>query len=472
MQKREFFQAMYGGNGYFMELRAIHVGGGVRARTFVTTWKDVEQFSIKYGRDAEIYFGVAPRIKSGEGGGATNCRPPAALWIDADDERAARAELAMFDLDPSVIVRSGRGLHVYWMLRDMPDDMDQIKLALRQLAKRLEGDMRSAEPAHVLRIPGTMNHKYSPPRMVEIEEMRLDRLYDFSKIVDATTLKSAAYIKGRAYMDELPPAIQGEHGDDSTYAAACVLVRDLGLDHDDALSLMLEWNQKCAPPWTEAELMKKIRGADAYGTNEKGVSDPAVDFEEVAKSNGDANIGPIEESNFTKLSKKYKIVNDNGTLHVYEKIRNEELNCEEWRWSRRKDFLEICQSVERLPLYQYKHGKTKEGDPKYKYMPTGQYWLDHWPRKETFNGITMRPECREERTPDGMLNMWKGFAYMPKPGVWSIFKNFIFESICRWDPESYEYIMNWMARAIQYPAKPAETAIVLKGKKRTGKGTF
>ncbi len=147
-----------------MELRAIRVGGGVTGRLWADNADEVEEFALKYGRNSEIYMGVAPRTR--RGGGLADCALPTALWIDADNEKDTRAELALFDLDPSMIVRSGRGLHVYWLLNGAgPRDQDQVKQALRQLATRLDGDMQSAEPAHILRVPGTMNHKYSPPRL-------------------------------------------------------------------------------------------------------------------------------------------------------------------------------------------------------------------------------------------------------------------------------------------------------------------
>lgn len=438
-----------------MELRAIRVGGGVVGRLFADNVSDVEQFSLRYGRDAEIYMGVAPRMHDGNGSLA-NCAMPTALWIDADDAAATRAELALFDLDPSMMVRSGRGLHVYWLLHDVPKDMSQVRAALRQLAVRLEGDVKSAEPAHILRVPGTMNHKYSPPRPVEVEYIN-DQRY---KIEDFLPSASAAFLKGMAYMAELPPAVEGKHGDDATYRAACVLVRDLGLNAADALRLMLEWNARCSPPWTEGELMKKIRGAEAYGVSEKGVGDPAVDFEGLANSNGD--VGPISESKIKWLTEKYKVVNDNGVLRIYTTVRDETLGRNQWQTSRRTDFLELCRSVYKLP-------KVQRGD---KYVEMGKFWLDDWPGKNTFTGITMRPECSTERTPDGMLNMWRGFAFEPRPGSWALLKSLIFESFCQWDDKSYDYIMDWMARAVQRPWEPAGTALVFRGKKGTGKGTL
>src|SRR5262249_10964192 len=39
---------------------------------------------------------------------------------------------------------------------------------------------------------------------------------------------------------------------------------------DEALSLMLLWNERCVPPWQEADLAKKIAGARKYGKEPYG----------------------------------------------------------------------------------------------------------------------------------------------------------------------------------------------------------
>ncbi len=453
-----------------MELRAIKVGGGVVGRQWADNAEEVEKFSLRYGRDAEIYMGVAPR--TGRGGTLADCALPTALWIDADDEKAARAELALFELDPSMMVRSGRGLHVYWLLNGKgPRDQDQVKQALRQLATRLEGDIKSAEPAHILRVPGTMNHKYVPFRPVEVEYIRDDLRYKIEDILSATTPtskpRSAAFLKGRAYLADLDPAVQGEHGDDATYRAACVLVRDLGLDEADSLELLREWNQKCIPPWTEGDLLKKIHGAENYAVGDRGAADPSIDFEEVAGlKEDDADF--VTKSLTQKLTERFYVVNDNdGKVRIYEKTRDMGLSRDFWKSYRPQDFLEMCKYVMHLPLK--KRGETKTGDPVY--APLGKIWLET-NGNQTFNGMTMMPECGDKRTPDGMLNMWTGFAFKPQAGSWVMLKNLIFESLCRWDASSYDYILKWMALAVQRPWEPAGTALVFRGKKGTGKGTL
>ena len=70
-----------------------------------------------------------------------------------------------------------------------------------------------------------------------------------------TALESA-----RAYLAKLPAAVSGAGGHRATFAAACWCVR-LGLDDSDAMALLREFNQRCQPPWKEAELAHKLRDA-------------------------------------------------------------------------------------------------------------------------------------------------------------------------------------------------------------------
>jgi hypothetical protein len=70
--------------------------------------------------------------------------------------------------------------------------------------------------------------------------------------------------------------------------------------------------------------------------------------------------------------------------------------------------------------------------------------------------------------------LWRGFAVTPRPGDWSIFKNFIFEIICGHRPEINSWVLAWMARLCQDPGgdRPG-TAIVLRSEaKGTGKSSF
>src|SRR5262249_54047363 len=155
--------------------------------------------------------------------------------------------------------------------------------------------------------------------------------------------------------------------------------------------------------------------------NDRGVGDPAIDFEGLGgEMNSRVNAGPAESS-LTKLSDMYKVVDYDGTLRIFRKMRDSSLDRDKWVSYRRRDFLEVCQSVLQLPRVEC--GARANGDPKY--MPMAEFWLDQWRGKKTFKGMVMMPECSDERTPGGMLNMWTGFAFDPRPGSWGILKNLI-----------------------------------------------
>lgn len=70
------------------------------------------------------------------------------------------------------------------------------------------------------------------------------------------------YERARAYIAKMEPAVSGSAGHDKTFKAACAMVLGFGLSQDDALSLMREYNATCQPPWSERELVHKVKQAD------------------------------------------------------------------------------------------------------------------------------------------------------------------------------------------------------------------
>ena len=62
-----------------------------------------------------------------------------------------------------------------------------------------------------------------------------------------------------AYLAKIPAAISGQRGHDRTFHAACVLVKGFGLTVDEARPFLAEWNERCVPPWSAAELEHKLR---------------------------------------------------------------------------------------------------------------------------------------------------------------------------------------------------------------------
>jgi hypothetical protein len=75
--------------------------------------------------------------------------------------------------------------------------------------------------------------------------------------------------RASAYLARIPAAISGHAGHDQTFVAACALVHGFALDEGTALALLRDYNTRCSPPWTEKELIHKIRSATATATHTK-----------------------------------------------------------------------------------------------------------------------------------------------------------------------------------------------------------
>ena len=77
--------------------------------------------------------------------------------------------------------------------------------------------------------------------------------------------------RSRAYLAKVPGAVEGNGGDTHTFTTACHMVKGFGLAEDEAFSVLKEWNlEKCVPPWSDEELLAKIRNAEKYGNEPIG----------------------------------------------------------------------------------------------------------------------------------------------------------------------------------------------------------
>jgi putative DNA primase/helicase len=106
---------------------------------------------------------------------------------DFHSKADALAHIMALMVPPSVVIDSGGGYHCYWLL-DQPfaieTDGDRQYAANIQTAwnQYVGGDHTVHDLARVLRIPGTLNHKYSPPSPVEIVDWQPERLYSLGSI--------------------------------------------------------------------------------------------------------------------------------------------------------------------------------------------------------------------------------------------------------------------------------------------------
>jgi hypothetical protein len=74
-------------------------------------------------------------------------------------------------------------------------------------------------------------------------------------------MKISPFERARRYIAKCLPAISGQGGHSAAFYVACLLVHGFALAEADALVLLREFNQRCLPPWSDAELIHKIQSA-------------------------------------------------------------------------------------------------------------------------------------------------------------------------------------------------------------------
>ena len=90
--------------------------------------------------------------------------------------------------------------------------------------------------------------------------------------------------RAAAYLERLPPSIDGSGGHAALFNAAAVLTRGFAMAEEDSLPLLMAWNKThCQPLWSEPELRHKLRSAAAsqrplgyLGNDAKTLSKPCA----------------------------------------------------------------------------------------------------------------------------------------------------------------------------------------------------
>lgn len=152
---------------------------------------------------SNVYFGVGlrkPQLNVSQRGAKNDITALTSLFLEIDIDggnhkkenlptyEEAMAVLDTFSLEPAIVNHSGGGLHVYYLL-DEPIylEAEEDRKQASSLLKRLENVIHEllshkgkvadsvAELSRVLRPPGTLNHKYDPPREVKTIHFKENR---------------------------------------------------------------------------------------------------------------------------------------------------------------------------------------------------------------------------------------------------------------------------------------------------------
>ena len=103
-----------------------------------------------------------------------------------------------------------------------------------------------------------------------------------------------------------------------------------------------------------------------------------------------------------------------------------------------------------------------------KIIPLGVAWR-RWASRRQYEKVTFLPG---QELPANLYNQWHGFAAEPAAGECGRFLGYMRDVLCNGDLDCFAYLLGWSARAVQQPSRQGEVAVVLRGRKGTGKSFY
>jgi hypothetical protein len=198
------------------------------------------------------------------------------VFLDADKngQDVLAAIAARRDLPPPsyVLHSSPNRLHVLWQVEGFTKET--VATLQNRLAEELATDKAATSCAQLTRLPGFVNHKYTPAPIVaavygaSVSRVRADAFREAvgpAQACSPPATSSDILERARRYVAAIPPAVQGRSGDVATFKVCCRLVRGFHLTAEQALSVLHQWNSRCTPPWRERELQAKLASAIRSG---------------------------------------------------------------------------------------------------------------------------------------------------------------------------------------------------------------
>ena len=261
--------------------------------------------------------------------------------------------------------------------------------------------------------------------------------------------QAAAIARARQYIEhDAPLAIEGQGGDQTTYAVAC-RVRDFGVDIDGAFALLSEnWNDRCSPPWDLDALADKVAHAYTYAQDTPGNAAPEAVFK------------PIEtltdsEHPFAKLNRVYAYLVKGDTVLF-------ETNDEKGRPV--TDHMTVQGFNRTHAAWKMQVGKRSE--------PVTSMWMEHESRR-TYERIVFAPKGDAGAQ---FYNLWRGFSVEPAatsdhPAV-SRWLDHCLNNVCQGDAKLNAWLVGYFAHMVQKPWEKPLVALVFKGSKGVGKNAL
>ena len=113
------------------------------------------------------------------------------------------------------------------------------------------------------------------------------------------------------------------------------------------------------------------------------------------------------------------------------------------------------------------HARRKFDQTTGRQVGIGRWWIAQEARRQ-YDGIVYAPNTDDPTK----LNLWTGFACEARSGDCSRYLRHVHDNVCSGNDHYAEYLLSWLARAVQQPGNAGEVAVILRGKEGVGKGVF
>ena len=334
----------------------------------------------------------------------------------ADFDGSPLSNLDRIPLKPSFTVNTSPGkYHVYWLIGDCP--LEQFKPMQQKLAQILDSDPAVCDLPRIMRVPG-FYHLKGDPFMVTIDCPEQVNRHSFADIKNA--ISSLAPVNEVTTRYSLKMGCNEGSRNTALTSLAGRLIHDCVSD-TAAIQSLMEWNTRNTPVLPDEEIISTYHRIKAKDDAEHGESRHIL----------------------KQLNENHAVVMIGGKTVIV-----------------RED---------KTPIFMdYKDFCLRHANLKIERTAATKIWIESDDTRR-YDELVFDPSGR---CPGTSYNLFKGLSVEPVAGECELYLQHIKEIICAGDQALYDYVLGWMAHAIQKPKELPGVALVLRGSPGAGKGYF
>lgn len=277
--------------------QTLYRGRSHRANYNVPLAEVERKLSIYNQQGSDVYFSV--NKTTSEGRDSHHIEAIRAVYVDYDHGLPTYNDQQNWPLEPTVLVSSSNNKYqAFWVLAEplvaTPENVTRWQDVENRWVHATNGDWAARDTARVLRLPGYLNHKYSPPSNVNLLHANGPRYtlaqlaaeYADVKLPEHANLPHSAWWaptglppdsvrerRYRFYLNKTPfPAVGSGKRNAFFYRKACTGVIDFALEPQLTATILAEYSAQRHghEAYDYSELLTLAERASTYGKGIRG----------------------------------------------------------------------------------------------------------------------------------------------------------------------------------------------------------